>query len=110
MRLFTPLSIAVGIVALLTLLYTGAQPVAAQQAPAFEWKTSKPEDQGLSSAKLASLKDDLAAAKTQSFLVIRNDHIVYEWYADGRTATDTHYTASLAKALVGGMSLAVALN
>ena len=45
-----------------------------------------------------------------SFLVIRNDRIVYEWYVKGRSATDKHGTASLAKAIVGGMTLAVALH
>jgi CubicO group peptidase (beta-lactamase class C family) len=40
---------------------------------------------------------------------VRNDHVVYEWYAPGVTATTKQGTASLAKALVGGMSLAVAI-
>jgi len=64
----------------------------------------------MSSAKLDALRDNLAGRKTVSFLVVRNDRIVYEWYTKGRAASDKHGTASLAKAVVGGMVLAVALN
>ena len=64
----------------------------------------------MSSAKLDVIKDRLAAKKTRAFLVARNDRIVYEWYASGTTAATKQGTASLAKALVGGMSLAVAIT
>lgn len=76
----------------------------------FEWQTATPESQGMSLKKLDSLKDSLAARNTKALLVIRNDRIVYEWYADGHGAAKTHYTASMAKALVGGVSLGVAMT
>ncbi len=76
----------------------------------FEWQTARPEDHGMSSVKLDRLKDDLVLRGTKAFLVIRNDEIVYEWYTEGHTRTTKHYTASMAKALVGGVSLAVALS
>ncbi len=57
-----------------------------------------------------AVNEDLAAKKTRAFLVVRNDKIVYEWYAPGVTAASKQGTASLAKALVGGMSLAVAIT
>ena len=79
-------------------------------APAWDWSSSTPESQGMSSTQLAVIQERLAAKKTRAFLVIRNDHIVYEWYATGVTATTKQGTASLAKALVGGMSLAVAIT
>jgi CubicO group peptidase (beta-lactamase class C family) len=82
----------------------------AQEGSEFRWRKVAPEDQGMSSAKLDELKNDLAERKTQSFLVVRNDRIVYEWYAKGRGESDKHGTASLAKAVVGGLALAVALN
>ena len=50
------------------------------------------------------------AANHGDLLVIRNDRIIFERYAPGWDATKPHGTASLAKALVGGMSLAVALT
>src|SRR6185369_7298909 len=68
------------------------------------------ESQGVSSAKLDAIKTRLESKKTRAFLVMRNDHTVYEWYAPGATATTKQGTASLAKALVGGMSLAVAIT
>ena len=64
----------------------------------------------MSSTKLESAQGCLASRKTKAFLVVRNDRIVYEWYADGHGASKTHYTASMAKAIVGGLSLGVALT
>ncbi len=76
----------------------------------FTWKIAKPESQGLSPEKLDRLRDALAKNATHSLLVVRHDKIVLEWYAEGFSAEKPHGTASLAKALVGGMSLAVAIQ
>jgi CubicO group peptidase (beta-lactamase class C family) len=76
----------------------------------FEWRADRPEAEGLSSARLDALKKALAARGTKGLLVIRNDRVVYEWYAPGHSASKPHYTASMAKALVAGVSLAVALG
>ena len=78
--------------------------------PGLDWPTATPESQGMSSARLNVIRQRLVAKKTRAFLVVRHDHIVYEWYAPGVTATAKQGTASLAKALVGGMSLAVAIT
>jgi CubicO group peptidase (beta-lactamase class C family) len=83
-------------------------PPSANQA--FEWETVTPESQGMASNKLDALKEDLAARKTRAFVVIRNDRIVYEWYAPNHSAKAKHGTASLAKAIVGGLSLGVAMT
>jgi len=76
----------------------------------FEWAKSQPETVGMSSQKLDAARDVLSEKGTKIFLVIRNDRIVYEWYADGFGPEKKHYTASMAKALVGGVSLMLALN
>ncbi len=76
----------------------------------FRWETATPESQGMSSEKLAKMRDDLVAKKTSGLLVIRNDKIVCEWYAPGQSAKSKHGTASMAKAVVGGVSLAVAMS
>lgn len=76
----------------------------------FKWQKAKPESNGMSSSKLDALKDTLSARGTKTFLVIRHDRIVYEWYASEFSPKTPHYTASLAKALVGGLSLMLALN
>jgi CubicO group peptidase (beta-lactamase class C family) len=78
--------------------------------PAWDWPSATPESQGMSATRLEAIKERLAAKKTRAFLVIRNDEIVYEWYAAGVTANTKQGTASLAKALAGGMSLAVAIT
>lgn len=85
----------------------GGKPSAAAE---FRWRVASPETQGMSSEKLAKLRDGLAARKTKALLVIRNDRIVYEWYSGDHSATKRHYTASMAKALVGGVALAVAIS
>src|SRR5687767_14433185 len=79
-------------------------------APIWDWPTNTPASQGMSGSRLDTIKERLAAKKTRTFLVVRNDHIVYEWYAPGVTASTKQGTASLAKALAGGVSLAVAIT
>ena len=76
----------------------------------FAWRVAKPDTEGVSSSTLAGLKDRLAAKGTKALLVIRNDAIVYEWYSADHGPARTHYTASMAKALVGGVSIGVALT
>src|SRR2546421_6251732 len=74
------------------------------------FSTATPESQGMSSAKLNAMKGNLASRKTTGLLVIRNDKIVFEWYAEGNSAATKHYTASMAKAIVAGVSVGVALT
>jgi CubicO group peptidase (beta-lactamase class C family) len=78
--------------------------------PRFEWQTAAPASEGFSEAKLAELNALLAAHATQDFILIRDDRIVDEWYAPGFSVTLKHGTASMAKAIVGGVSLAVAIS
>ena len=89
--------------------------VAAKTAPAgisedFEWRTAAPESQQMSSAKLEALWNDLRSRRTSGLIVIRNDRIVFEKYAEGWDSSKRHGTASMAKALVGGVALAVAIS
>src|SRR5687768_9034065 len=77
---------------------------------AFEWQTDTPERQSLSQPELHALQTSLASRSTKALLVIRNDRIVWEWYAPGHSGTKTHYSASTAKALVGGVALAVTIS
>lgn len=69
-----------------------------------------PEESGLDRAKLGWVRERLAARGTANFLVLRRGKIAYEWYSASSGPAKPHSTASLAKALVGGMSLLVALN
>jgi len=76
----------------------------------FVWQRVSPESQGFDGSKLETMVDALANQKTRSFLIIRNDRIVYEWYTPGREITKRHNIGSLAMSLVGGVALMVALN
>jgi CubicO group peptidase (beta-lactamase class C family) len=64
----------------------------------------------MSRGALDAWRDRLAERKTNALLVIRHDKIVYEWYANGHGPEKKEGTASLAKAIVGGSSLMVALQ
>jgi CubicO group peptidase (beta-lactamase class C family) len=95
----------------LLLMAAGAGVAAdSSQVRAFQWHKASPESQGMNGAKLEAMKDSLAGRQTKAFLVVRNDRIVYEWYQQGHGPDKRHYTASMAKAIVGGLSLAVAMD
>lgn len=74
------------------------------------WKVATPESQGMNTAALEAAWKTLKEHRTSALIVIRHDHIVFERYAPGYTRSKPHYTASLAKALVGGMSLMLAMD
>jgi CubicO group peptidase (beta-lactamase class C family) len=77
----------------------------------FEWTYAEPESQGMSSEKLDELVKDLSARGTKKLLVIRNDKVICSFFAEGHEdSIRGHYTASLAKAIVSGMSLLLAMN
>ena len=80
----------------------GAQPA--------DWAAISPAEAGLDPAKLEAWRSSLAAHRTTGLIVIRRGRIALEWYAPGWDADRPHGTASMAKALVGGMSLAVAMS
>src|SRR5262245_55630306 len=75
-----------------------------------EWETISPAEAGLDPAKIEAWRSSLAAHRTTGLIVIRRGRIALEWYAPEWNADRPHGTASLAKALVGGMSLAVAMG
>jgi len=97
---------------LLVLAAMGPRGMASDNHPsaAFQWQTSSPEDQGMDGAGLEEIRKSLADHHTTGLLVVRNDKIVCEWYQTGYGTDRKHYTASMAKAVVGGVSLAVAIT
>src|SRR5690242_16598429 len=64
----------------------------------------------LHSQSLNAYRGTLASHHTTGILVIQHGKTILEWYAPDWTADRPHGTASMAKALVGGMSLALAMN
>ncbi|MCH5377304.1 MAG: beta-lactamase family protein [Planctomycetes bacterium] len=103
---------SVGLWAVLFVMAVAPYATASDADPArtFEWQTASPESQGMDASKLAALQESLARRQSKALLVIRNDKIVTEWYQKGHGADKKHYTASMAKAIVGGVSLAVAIS
>jgi CubicO group peptidase (beta-lactamase class C family) len=87
-----------------------ATAAAAAPPPPFEWRAATPESQGLSTDRLDALKDELAPRATAALLIVRNDRIIYEWYAPGTTASTRLGSASTAKALIGGMAAAAEVD
>ncbi len=79
-------------------------------AQSMDWRALPPSVAGLDPAKLEAWRSSLAAHGTTGLIVIRHGRIALEWYAPEWNADRPHGTASMAKALVGGMSLAVAMN
>ena len=75
-----------------------------------EWATISPAEAGLDPARLEAWRGALAAHGTTGLIVVRRGKIALEWYAPQWNTDRPHGTASMAKALVGGMSLAVAMN
>lgn len=75
-----------------------------------DWPVATPASQGFDPARLEAVARHAEAHKTKALLVARNGKIVLEWYAEGVGPDTRQGTASLAKALVGGMPLLVALQ
>jgi len=69
-----------------------------------------PREAGLDGRALEAWRQALAERSTTGLVVMRRGAIAFEWYADGWSADRPHGTASLAKALVGGTSLLVAMS
>ncbi|MGH7997258.1 MAG: serine hydrolase, partial [Opitutaceae bacterium] len=90
----------------------GAMAASSPRVEAFPavWPSAAPETEGLSTANLGRFWKDMRKRNTTALLVIRNDRVVFEGYAPGYGRTTRHYTASLAKSLVGGMSLMLAMD
>jgi CubicO group peptidase (beta-lactamase class C family) len=91
----------------LFLMAGGLAPARAAAAP---WTSIPPKQAGLSESALDAWRDDLARSKTSGLLVVRRGAIAFEWYAANSGPDRPHGTASMAKALVGGMSLLIALS
>jgi len=77
---------------------------------AFEWQAEEADDAGVDEGALNAMAADLATRGTQGLLVSKDDRIVLEWYGDDHGPDKPHYSASLAKAMVGGVSLMLAMD
>jgi CubicO group peptidase (beta-lactamase class C family) len=78
--------------------------------PSYSWETADPGSLGIDAVRLGRLKDHLARNNTGSLIVMRDDRIIYEWYAAGNGPDKPIPVASLGKAITGAMALALALE
>lgn len=82
----------------------------AQGRKEFAWGHATPESVGMSGTKLEAYKNSLMTRGTRKLLIIKDDKIICEAFAKGWSDSEaTCGTASLAKALVSGMSLNAAI-
>ncbi len=75
-----------------------------------EWPTATPESEGFNIGKLDRFRSTLRGNNTRALLIARHGKLVFEWYAPGYGKERPLGTASLAKALVGGDALMIALD
>lgn len=73
-------------------------------------RSESPESVGIDPQKLDQYASRLAGFNTKALLVMRRDAVVKQWFADGFSPDTQHYTASLAKTIVGGLAVAVAVS
>src|SRR5271154_2216244 len=78
-------------------------------AETFPWPHDLPDQHGMNAPALDAWRAKLAPT-TKALLVVHGGKIVYEWYAEGQDQDRKQGTASLAKAIVGGSSLMLALQ
>jgi len=78
--------------------------------PPYTWPELPAAQSELDAKKLAAWWQLLKKNNTNSIFVMHNDKIVFERYAKGYDRHKPHYTASMAKALTGGMSLLFAIH
>lgn len=74
------------------------------------WATVQPEREGLSRAVLDSLRSTLAAEGTAAFVVVRGNHLVYEWYGPKAGPDLPYMTTAMAKAVTGTVALLTAVT
>jgi CubicO group peptidase (beta-lactamase class C family) len=90
-------------------VWVAAMAAARAEDGRWTWASATPESQGMDPKGLESAWDALKERHTTALVVIRHDRIVFERYAAGFDRHKPHYTASMAKALVGGASLMIAM-
>jgi CubicO group peptidase (beta-lactamase class C family) len=71
----------------------------------FRWTTKAADDVGLDSSRLNQFAEQQRSVRTKQLIVVKDGHIVLELQKNA-----PHYTASLAKSIVGGLSLLMAMD
>ena len=83
--------------------------VAAQQSQ-FDLPVAAPEHFNIDPDILREHADELFRRNTKAYMIVYNDQIVYERYDPEWNRLKTHYTASAAKGIMGGLALMLAMH
>jgi CubicO group peptidase (beta-lactamase class C family) len=73
--------------------------------PAERWRTSTPEEQGIDSARLVAMLDQIQEEgyPIHGIAIVRNGYLVMEAYVHPFRAEDRHYIASCTKSFVSAL-------
>jgi len=86
-------------------------PVACSRARSeVAWPVGDAVRAGLDTAELHLLQEELARRGTTALLIALDGRLVVEWYGPGHHSRERLWGASLAKSMVGGLSLVLALQ
>jgi CubicO group peptidase (beta-lactamase class C family) len=90
---------------LLLLLFNPSRSQEITPYPVPDWQTSSPEAQGMDSAQLATIFDEIATAhlNIHSILVIRNGYLVLEAYRHPYTPAMPHQINSVTKSITSAL-------
>jgi len=80
------------------------------ESPDVAWERTSPAEEGFDRSRLQALQQELQARRTDTFLVVRGDRIVYEWYAIPFGPNVRHEISAVAKAIVTVPALLVGLT
>lgn len=75
-----------------------------------EWKIALPDSYGIKSSKLDALAERFSEQGAAAFLFVKNGHLIYEWYAEGKDAEKSYPAAALAKPVIGSMVVMAAMD
>jgi CubicO group peptidase (beta-lactamase class C family) len=79
-------------------------------SPNIAWQKVAPTAEGLSAQALERLTDDLDRRGTKTLLVVRGNHVAWEWYPPLAGPNDLYGTAAMAKAATASLVMAAALS
>jgi len=78
------------------------------ESPDVAWERASPAEEGFDRSSLETLQQELQARRTEAFLVVRSDRIVYEWYAFHAGPNVPHWGGGMAKGVVAVPALLIA--
>ena len=95
---------------LLNIMLLATITFATAQQKQFDLPSVNPESLKINPFILQEHADELFRRGTKAYMMIHKDNIVYERYSDDFDRLKSHFTASAAKGIMGGLSLMLAMH